>query len=49
MIEDGSQCIFLQGEAMGRPSLIRTTVTLKNRIPDIRVGGPCAIVAKGTL
>ena len=49
VIEDGSQCIFLQGEAMGRPSLIRTTVTLKNRIPDIRVGGPCAIVAKGTL
>ena len=49
LIGDGAQCFFLQGEAMGRPSLIQTTLTLKNRVPDIRVGGPCAIVAKGTL
>jgi PhzF family phenazine biosynthesis protein len=49
VIGDGSQCIFLQGEAMGRPSLIQTTVKLKDRIPDIRVGGPCAIVAKAQL
>ncbi|MBO4537184.1 MAG: PhzF family phenazine biosynthesis protein [Bacteroidales bacterium] len=49
LIGDGAQCFFLQGEAMGRPSLIQTTLTLKNRVPDIRVGGTCAIVAKGTL
>lgn len=46
-IGDGAQCFFLQGEAMGRPSLIQTTLQLKNGTPDIRVGGPCAIVVKG--
>lgn len=47
VIGDGARCFFLQGEAMGRPSLIQTTLQLKNGIPDIRVGGPCAIVVKG--
>ena len=47
VIGDGARCFFLQGEAMGRPSLIQTTLQLKNNIPDIRVGGPCAIVVKG--
>jgi PhzF family phenazine biosynthesis protein len=46
-ISDGARCLFLQGEAMGRPSLIQTSLQLKNNIPDIRVGGPCAIVVKG--
>ena len=50
VIGDGAQCLFLQGEAMGRPSLIRTTLNLKaGDIPDIRVGGSCAIVAEGLL
>lgn len=47
IIRDGGRCTFLQGEAMGRPSLIQTTLQLENGIPDIRVGGPCAIVVKG--
>ena len=47
IIGDGARCFFLQGEAMGRPSLIQTTLQLKNGIPDIRVGGPCAIVVRG--
>lgn len=47
VIGDGDRCFLLQGEAMGRPSLIQTTIQLKNGIPDIRVGGPCAIVVKG--
>jgi PhzF family phenazine biosynthesis protein len=47
IIGDGARCFFLQGEAMGRPSLIQTTLQLKNNIPDIRVGGPCAIVVRG--
>lgn len=47
VIGDGARCFFLQGEAMGRPSLIQTTLQLENGIPDIRVGGPCAIVVKG--
>ena len=45
LISDGAPCFFLQGEAMGRPSLVQTTMNLKDSVPDIRVGGPCAIVA----
>lgn len=47
IIGDDAQCFFLQGEAMGRPSLILATVKLQAGTPDIRVGGPCAIVVKG--
>lgn len=47
LISDRSRSFFLQGEAMGRPSLIQTTVELRDGIPDIRVGGPCAIVVTG--
>ena len=47
IIGDGARCFFLQGEAMGRPSLIQTTLKIKKGIPDIRVGGPCAIVVHG--
>lgn len=49
LIGDGARCSFLQGEAMGRPSTIRSTLTLQDGRPDIRVGGPCAIVARGNL
>lgn len=49
IIKDGARCCFLQGEAMGRPSLIHTTLEKKAGIPDIRVGGPCAIVADGKI
>ena len=48
-IADGARCVFLQGEAMGRPSLIHTSLDLSAGTPDIRVGGPCAIVAKGDI
>ncbi|MCR5547414.1 MAG: PhzF family phenazine biosynthesis protein [Bacteroidales bacterium] len=49
IIAAGDSCIFLQGEAMGRPSLIHTRVQQKNGAPDICVGGPCAIVAAGDI
>lgn len=49
IICDGGRCTFLQGEAMGRPSLIQTTVELRAGVPDIRVGGPCAIVVRGSV
>lgn len=49
VIGNGAQCFFLQGEAMGRPSLIYTTLHLQGGTPDIRVGGPCAIVARGDI
>ena len=49
LIGDGAQCFFLQGEAMGRPSLVQTTLQLQGGTPDIRVGGPCAIVVRGNI
>ena len=49
VIGDGAQCRFLQGEAMGRPSLVVSTLKIREGIPDIRIGGPCAIVASGVL
>ena len=47
LIGKHAQCFILQGEAMGRPSLIQTTLRLVDGIPDICVGGPIAIVAEG--
>ncbi|MBR1538359.1 MAG: PhzF family phenazine biosynthesis protein [Bacteroidales bacterium] len=49
IISDGASCRFLQGEAMGRPSLVLSTLTLRDGAPDIRIGGPCAIVARGEI
>ena len=46
LIQQGSECSFLQGEKMGRPSVIETLLQ-----PDgiVYVGGKCRIVAKGEL
>lgn len=50
IINDGAKCTFIQGEAMKRPSTIRTTLNLNaGHHADIRVGGPCAIVARGEI
>lgn len=46
LIELGGSCRFLQGEAMGHPSVIATTLTPDG---DIWVGGKSCIVAKGDL
>ena len=45
-IQTGSECSFMQGEKMGRPSVVETLLR-----PDgtIFVGGRCRIVAKGEL
>ena len=45
-IQTGSECSFMQGEKMGRPSVVETLLR-----PDgtIYVGGKCRIVAKGEL
>ena len=48
-LDAGGTCTFLQGEAMGRSSVIQAQLTLRNGTPDIRIGGPCAIVARGNL
>lgn len=45
----GDSCTFLQGEAMGRPSRIYTQIELREGQPDIRVGGPSVIVARGEI
>lgn len=47
IIPAGSECRFMQGEAMGRPSVVATTVD--DRGSDIWVGGCCRCVAKGEL
>lgn len=46
MVQTGNECAFLQGEKMGRPSVVESTLR-----PDgtIYVGGKCCIVAKGEL
>jgi PhzF family phenazine biosynthesis protein len=46
LVKRGDDCRFLQGETMGRPSVVATTVD-----PDgvIWVGGSSCIVAKGEL
>lgn len=49
LIRDGAECAFIQGEAMSRPSRVHTKLTFRNGRPDIRVGGPCAIVARGEI
>lgn len=45
-VEAGAECIFLQGEAMERPSAIATRIGQDGRI---FAGGPAAIVAEGDL
>lgn len=46
LLQQGGECSFLQGEKMGRPSVVETLLR-----PDsaIYVGGKCRIVAKGEL
>jgi len=41
-----AECRFLQGEAMGRPSVVATNVDADG---IIRVGGQCCIIARGDL
>ena len=45
-VQLGEECRFVQGEAMGRPSVVATTL---RRDGTIWVGGTCCIVARGSL
>ena len=45
-IQTGSECSFMQGEKMGRPSVVETLLRADG---TIFVGGHCHIVAKGEL
>ena len=49
IIKAPAQCAFLQGEAMQRPSVIATTLSSNDLQCEIMVGGPCCVVAEGTL
>lgn len=49
LIDEGADCIFLQGEAMGRPSKIMSKVTMENGNVKIQIGGIGAILAKGEI
>lgn len=46
LVTAGDSCRFLQGEAMGRPSVVATTLSIDG---DIWVGGNSYILAKGDL
>lgn len=46
-IKPGERNLFIQGEAMGRPSRIITSLDIENGIHKIRVGGNAVILAKG--
>ncbi len=49
LIDAGSSCRFLQGEDMGRPSIILSNVGSDESNLKIRVGGSAAILAKGEI
>ncbi|HAF60054.1 MAG TPA: PhzF family phenazine biosynthesis protein [Clostridiales bacterium UBA9856] len=49
LIDEGSGCRFLQGEAMGRPSVILSTIDEGESDVKIRVGGSGSILAKGEI
>ena len=40
------ECHFIQGEAMGKPSIITTVLTEKDRYCEVVVGGRCYIREK---
>lgn len=49
MVELDREYTVVQGEAMGRPSLINFVVTEKGGEPKIKVGGKAAILASGEM
>ena len=49
LIEDALENVFIQGEAMGKPSLIRSQLFHEDAQRLIRIGGSAVIVMKGTL
>ena len=48
-ILEGSECCFLQGESMGRPSKIYSSIDASKDPVKIKVGGKGAILAEGEL
>jgi len=48
-IAEGQENSFLQGEAMGKPSQIRSRLTAEEGNAKIRVGGPAVVTLKAEL
>lgn len=49
LIKIGDECTVIQGEAMDRPSLIKTIITGSETDPVIRVGGSAVILSEGEI
>ena len=49
LVDAGARCSFLQGESMGRPSMISSSIDVSDEGEKIRVGGYGALLAKGEL
>ena len=49
LVGDGGNQQFIQGREMNRPSLIESTLKIKDAAPIIRVGGTGVILAKGSI
>ncbi len=49
VIKEGEENSFLQGEAMGKPSLICSRLTMEEAEPRIRVGGPAVLTLSARL
>lgn len=49
LLKEGTENVFLQGEAMDRPSRISSRLTVKDGEPIIRVGGSGKILACGEI
>lgn len=48
-VQEGKENIFIQGEAMGRPSQIVSLLTVEDKDIRIQVGGSAAILAEGQI
>lgn len=47
LIDDGAECLFIQGEAMKRPSKVLSCIALEDEGVNVKVGGRGVIVAQG--
>ena len=49
LIKSDAQYTVVQGEKMGRPSMISASITMKDGQPSIKVGGPAVTLVQGEI
>jgi len=49
LLPEGTETVFIQGESMGRPSKVLSTLTIDAGNVHIRVGGSAVILAEGSI